>query len=64
MVFFVDKLETSHERKTGGTSKKEESHDVAPGRNRGKGQKNVDFSSIKVSSFAESNSYGFKMYNM
>ncbi|CAK9210760.1 unnamed protein product [Sphagnum jensenii] len=47
MVFFVDKLETSHERKTGGTSKKEESHDVAPGRNRGKGQKNVDFSSIK-----------------
>jgi len=50
----MDKFETTHERKRGGTSKEEESPVVAPRRNRGKGKKYVDFSSIKVSFFAKS----------
>jgi hypothetical protein len=56
MVFFVDKFEITHERKRGGTSKEEESHVVALRRNKGRGKKNVDFSSVKVSFFAKSNS--------
>jgi hypothetical protein len=34
------------ERKKNGTSKEEESHVVAPRRDRGRGKKNVNFSSI------------------
>jgi hypothetical protein len=51
----MDKLKTTHERKRGGTSKEDESHATPPRRNKGRGKKNVDFSSIKVSFFAKSN---------
>jgi hypothetical protein len=36
-VFSVDKFKIGHERKRGGTSKEEESHAIAPGRNKGRG---------------------------
>jgi hypothetical protein len=42
----MDKLETTHERKKDGINKEEESHVVALGRDRGRGKKNVNISSI------------------
>jgi hypothetical protein len=42
----LDELKTTHERKSNGTSKKEESNVAALIRNKGRGKKNVNFSSI------------------
>jgi hypothetical protein len=46
IVFSMDKLETTQEKKRDGTSKEEESHAITPRRNREKGKKNVHLSSI------------------
>ncbi len=45
-ISFVDKLQTTHERKRNGTSKEEESHVVTSRINKGRGKKNVNFSII------------------
>jgi hypothetical protein len=45
-ISFVDKLQTTHERKRNGTSKEEESHVATLGKNRGRGKKVVNFSNI------------------
>jgi hypothetical protein len=55
-IFFMDKLQTMQERKRNGISKEEEFHVATPGKNRGKGKKVVNFSSIEGSFFAKSNS--------
>jgi hypothetical protein len=45
-IFFVDKFETMQKREKDGISKKEESHVVAPRKNKERDKKNVNFSSI------------------
>jgi hypothetical protein len=42
-VFPMHKLQTTQEKKRNGTSKEEESHALALGRNRGRGKKVVNF---------------------
>jgi hypothetical protein len=46
--FFMDKFETMQKREKNGISKKEESHVVAPRKNKERDKKNVNFSSIYV----------------
>ncbi len=45
-ISFVDKLQTTQERKRNGTSKEEEFHVATLGKNRVRGKKVVNFSSI------------------
>jgi hypothetical protein len=62
IIFLVDELRITQEKKRNGTSKEEESDAVASRLNRRKGKKNVTFS-LRFHFLQKKFFWGFKVYN-